>query len=257
MIALAIALAAPAVADAPAASPSPQNASRATEHTISGALIINPAGLYVRYDLRVPLAYGFSIGLLNNWQVYGNGVGVQLRWQTEPAWFETHLDLSTEPGFYLQRPPGARIGAELDPGAEDGDRTFGWRHNATWQTNINIRSDAWWLYSRTTALYRLRDFVEADTFGRMQIGDEASLEQATAIMRSVARWGEAARLWAYLEYTVGGVLDVGNRPNRPSAGFIVEGWPYDGASLNLDAFYSVAPGSLAGAGLITAWWFRW
>lgn len=254
MIALAIALCAPpAAADAP-----PVIAQSAPiEHTITGALIVNPAGLYVRYDLRIPLADGFSVGFLNNWQVYGNGVGLQLRWQTEPAWFETHLDLSTEPGIYLQRPPGARIGAELDAGAEDGERTFGWRHNATWQTNVNIRTDAYWLYSRTTLLYRLRDFVEADTFGRMQIGDERSIEQATAVMRSLARWSDGGRLWAYLEYTVGGVLDVGTRPNRPSAGLIIEGWPYDGATLNLDAFYSVAAGSLAGPGLIAAWWFRW
>lgn len=226
------------------------------EHAISGALIVNPAGLFVRYDLGLPVGGGLRLGLFDSWQVYGNGVGAQLRWQTDPAWLETHLDLSTEPGFYLQQPAGARIGAELDPGVEDGERTFAWRHNATWQTNINIRTDAWWLYSRTTLLLRLRDFVEADTFQQMQIGDERSIEQATAVLVKLTDWGDG-RLWGYVEYTVGGVLDIGTRPNRPSGGVILEGWPTRGASLNLDGFYSIAPGALRGAGLITAWWFRW
>lgn len=226
------------------------------EQAISGALIINPAGLFVRYDLGFPLGGGLRLGVLNNWQVYGNGVGAQVRWQTEPAWFETHLDLSVEPGFYLQQPRGARIGAELDPGVEDGDRTFGWRQNATWQTNLNIRTGSWWLYSRTTLVLRLRDFIEADVFQQMQVEDERSIEQATALLFRVTDWG-AGRLWAYAEYTIGGVLDVGTRPNRPSAGVILEGWPAEGASINLDGFYSIAPGALRGAGFITAWWLRW
>lgn len=226
------------------------------EHTLSGALIINPAGLFVRYDVGVPIGGGLRLGLFDSWQVYGNGIGAQIRWQTDPAWFETHLDLSTEPGFYLKQPAGARVGAELDPGAEDGARSFGWRHNATWQTNLNIRSGGWWLYSRTTLLLRLRDFVGADVFQRMQVEDERSLEQATALLFRVTDWG-SGRLWAYGEYTIGGVLDVGVRPNRPSAGVIIEGWPTRGASLNFDGFYSVAAGSLAGPGFITAWWFRW
>ena len=229
----------------------------AVEQLVSGALILHPEGLYVRYDARFPLGGGLSVGVFDSWQVYGNGVGVQLGWQADPAWIETHVDVSAEPGYYVQRPDDARIGPGIDGTADAADRAFGWRGVAAWQTQINLRSGGFWLYSRTTALARLRSFVEADTFQQQQVGHELALDQATAAMGRIAGDDAHAAWWIYGEYTVGGVLDVGTRPHRVSAGVIAERWPADAVTLNLDLFYSVAPSPLDGPGLIAAWWIRW
>lgn len=262
MIALAIALLSPApepATDPPPATPDPPAAIAAPQasvwrHGLHGAMIVNPLGLFVRYDATRPMGGGLKLGLFSNWQVYGNGFGAQIGYETDPLWFETHLDLSTEPGWYNQLPGDARIGAGIDPGTDAIDRRFGWRHNATWQTNVNIRQAGWWIYSRTTAVLRLRDFIEADTFSQMQVRTELSIEEAAALGYSLWQAGDR-QFWIYAEHTIGGVWNVGVRPNRPSLGLILENVP-DGTVFNLDVFYSFAPGTLAGLGAIGAWWVK-
>lgn len=254
MIALAVALLAPpATAEAPEPVVEQAEADR-WSHGLHGAMIVNPLGLFVRYDASRDMGGGLKLGLFSNWQVYGNGFGAQIRYETDPLWFETHLDLSTEPGWYNQLSADDRIGAGIDPGNDAIDRTFGWRHNLTWQTNINIRTASWWLYSRTTAILRLRDFIEADTFTQMQVQTELSIEEAAALGYSLWHVGDR-RFWVYAEHTIGGVWLVGTRPNRPSLGLILENVPKD-TVFNLDVFYSFAPGTLAGLGAIGAWWVK-
>ncbi len=222
---------------------------------LSGALILNPEGLYARYDHGEPLAdSGFWVGGFATFLFYSNELGVQLQYITDPALVEVHLDLAFEPGFFRKVPTGQ------PPQGEDAGRTAATRFVARAQSNINLQLDHVWLYSRTTALYRHRDFLEDDTILELQIAREYSLEQAAAAFVRLAGTPpsqsaapEPAGLWLYAEYTLGGILDVGTRPNRVSLGLLSEDWPRRGTTLNLDLFYSFAA-PIDGPGLIFAWW---
>ena len=221
----------------------------AQQQTLTGALITHPVGAYVRYDVDTPLGYGVDIGLFNEFLFYSNQVGVQLGVETTPAWLKLTLDLGVDPGVFLKLSPD-------EPYREDGKRDFGVRYLVRPQLLINLRSEQWWLYSRTTGIYRHRGFREADTFQGIALGNELSVEQAYALMRRVGRTGPRAT-WLYIEHTVGHLRSYGIRPNRISGGVITERWPWSNAILNLDLYYSLAAPPLSGPGALLTWVVTW
>lgn len=221
-------------------------------HLITGAVIINPEGAFLRYDVGWDLGDGFTLGLYDEFLVFANGVGLQLSWHTDPAWLEVHVDAGAEPGFFLK----------LEPGQGKGDvttRTFGVRYLVKPQLNLNIRDSEWWLYSRTTGIYRYRSERQEEVFRDLVLDDEWSIEQASALMYRFAgaKPGLGVSWWGYGEHTVGRIRGQGVIPNRLSGGLIVEGWPTRQATLNLDVFYSYARVPLDGWGTIASWFIRW
>ncbi len=231
--------------------------------TLNGGVITNPAGLYTQYTYSVPVGdEGLRLGAFSNFQVYSNEFGVQFQYLTDPAFFEVHLDLAFEPGVFRKLPRSRREEPITDENAPE--RTAGWRAIVRLQSNFNLQLAFFWFYSRTTAQLRYRNFVEQDTFNLVTIEREWSIEQATATffrltgtppaLVSPAKPGPS--LWTYVEYTVGGIRDVGTRPNRVSAGLLSENWPGEGTVLNLDLYYSFAE-PIDGPGAIFVYWIKW
>ncbi|MFN3201466.1 MAG: hypothetical protein ACE366_23895 [Bradymonadia bacterium] len=222
-------------------------------HTLTGALIVNPEGLFLRYDAGWDVGDdGFGLALYNEWLVFANGLGVQLSYKTDPAWLEFHVDAGAEPGFFLK----------LGPDQGKGDvttRTYGLRWLVRPQMNLNIRTSDWWLYSRTTGVYRHRGFRQEEIFRDLILDEEWSIEQASALMYRFAGAlpGQGVSWWGYGEHTVGRIRGQGVIPNRVSGGVILEGWPTSSALLNLDVFYSYARVPLDGWGGIVSWYIRW
>ena len=156
----------------------------------------------------------------------------------ERRWLAFTVEGGVEPGFFKT--------------PDDPDRSFGWRTLVRGVLDLNIRSDDYWLYWRTTALYRHRGFEEDATFRELVLDEERSVEQATAVMRRVAD-----RVWVYGEYTVGYIGDIGVYPNRPSAGVVVERWPWPETGFNLDVYYSLVAPPLDGLGGLLVMWCAW
>ena len=229
-----------------------------TSDTLSGGVILNPTGGFLRYDHQERLGEsGLWLGGFANFLFYSSEFGLQLQYVTDPAFFEVHLDLAFEPGLF-RRVPRSGPRPQTDP-----ERTAGTRYIAKLQSNINLKFDHIWLYSRTTALYRHRNFRELDTVLQLEVEREVRVEEAVALFARVAGRAPAATetkekpgLWVYAEYTVGSVLGVGERPNRVSTGLLSENWPGSGTVLNLDLFYSFAE-PIEGPGMIFAWWLSW
>jgi len=217
--------------------------------SITGVVITNPVGAYMRYDVDVPVGGGFEVGLFDEFLFYSNTAGLKLGWATTPEWLRLTVDLGVDPGWFMKLAPDESY-------REEGERTFGVRYLVRPQLLINIRSDQWWLYGRTTGVYRHRDFREADTFQGISLGKEASIEQAYALMRRIGGTAPAA-IWVYLEHTVGALRDFGTRPNRISAGVFTEEWPWSQVVLNLDLYYSFAASPLAGPGALFTWVAVW
>lgn len=242
---------APGAPTAVAAQPSPDT------HLLTVAAITLPVGASLRYDwlraLGEPSHAGARAGLYASYLFYSVELGARVGWAAVPEWLELHLDLGAEPGFFRKLDPAA-VPAD-PPGRGDVPRTFGARWVARAQANLNLRFGRVWLYGRTTALFRWRDFLEDDVFNRIRIRTEASLEQATAAMYRVFGDDRAAAVWAYAEYTVGGVLDVGVRPHRGSGGVVVERFPVDSVTVNVDLFYSGVR-DFRGPGVIVVVWVR-
>jgi hypothetical protein len=227
-------------------------------HSLTGGLITNPIGLYTQYTYSHPLGDdGWRLGAFHNFLVYSGEFGLQLQYVTDPAFWEIHLDLAIEPGVFRQLP------SRDAKGPEPAERTPGTRAIARLQSNLNLQLAHIWFYSRTTALLRYRDFLEEDTIQRLVIAREWSLEQATATFFRVAGTPPlltspnppGPALWTYLEWTIGGVRDVGARPNRLSAGLLTERWLSRDLVLNLDFYYSFAQ-DLEGPGLILVYWYK-
>lgn len=228
-------------------------------HTLSGGVITNPEGLFLRYDYGEPLGEsGWWLGGFANHLVFSNEFGVQLQFQTDPAFFEVHLDLAFEPGVFR------KLNATNRQSPDPPDRTAGMRYVARAQSNFNLKLAHVWFYNRLTGLFRYRDFQEQDTFLDFELGRETSIENATAlffrlggtppVLTSPNPPGPA--LWTYVEYTIGGVRGVGDYPNRISTGLFSEHWPAQGVLLNLDLFYSFAEPN-DGPGAILLFWFIW
>jgi len=214
----------------------------------SGAIITLPAGGYLRYDWSSLRSSGVRFGLFTTFAVFSEEVGMQLGWIADPPFLEAHIDLAAEPGVYRQ----------LD-GLEDDsfpERTFGWRRIARGQVNLNLRFGPWWIYSRTTGLGRYRDFVELDEFRSFRVGNEYSIEQATAPIYRVGTSGKGS-FWVYAEHTIGGVDHIGIAPHRVSTGVITERWLLDGLSMNVDVYWSFEETTGRGAGVILAWWMSY
>lgn len=233
---------------APASTPAPaEKPLSVLEYTqqISGAVITLPVGGYLRYDWTSHRQSGVRFGLFTTNAIFSEEIGLQLGWIADPPFFEAHLDLAAEPGVYLQLD---------DPEDETpAERTFGWRRIARGQINFNLRFGDWWIYSRTTGFGRYRDFVEHDEFRSIRIGNEYSIEQATAPIYRAGTAGKAS-FWIYAEHTVGAVDGVGVVPHRVSTGLITERWLLDGLSMNVDVFWSFEKNTGRGAGGIFAWW---
>jgi hypothetical protein len=216
---------------------------------VTGATITHPVGAFVRYDLSRDLGSGFSAGLYDEFLFYSNGVGLTLAWRADPAWIRFTLDLGVEPGWFMQLAPNA-------PYRENGERQFGLRTLVRPRIHLNIRNDRWWLYGRTTGLYRGRDFREADSFKGIAIKNEMSIDQAYALMRRIGG-ADPVAVWFYVEHTVGYLRGFGVRPNRFSAGFVSEDWPRTGVGLNLDLYYSIAAPPIEGPGVVANWFIAW
>jgi hypothetical protein len=220
-------------------------------HLVTLAAITLPVGASLRYDwLRAasnPARAGARLGLYASYLFYSVELGGRVGWAAVPEWVELHLDLGTEPGFFRKLDPAA-LPAD-PPGRGEVPRTAGVRFVARAQANLNLRFGRLWLYGRTTALLRWRDFLEDDVFNRIRIRTEVSVEQATAAMVRVAGAESGASLWLYGEYTVGGVVDVGARPHRVSTGAVIERFPLDAVTADFDLFYSVVP-DFRGVGVI-------
>lgn len=217
----------------------------------SGAIITRPAGGYLRHDWKyMPGTSGIHYGLFDSYAIVSNETGVLVGWVSDPAFLEVHVEAAAEPGFYVKLEPGV-------PLEEEKVRTFGMRYVARAQANTNLRTGRWWIYGRTTAIARFRDFVEDDEFRAIEIEDEWSIEQATALIYRVNA-SESPGFWVYGEHTVGGVDRIGTIPHRLSAGIITEHWLRKGFSMNLDLFWSLQErGGGRGPGAIFAWWWRW
>jgi len=216
----------------------------AVRRGFSGAVITTPVGAYARYDHSLRLGdTDLWLGFFDTFLFYADAAGAQLAWRTEPAWLDLHVDAAAEPGFYVHAP--------------DTDRTFDWRFLLSPQLDLNLIFGDVWLYSRTTGVFRHRAFREDDTFQGLTLGDERSIEQATAVLIRVTGHAGNTALWLYAEHTIGGIAGAGVRPNRPSGGAVLEGWPTAGVTLDLDAFYSFAPAPTHGPGALFAWWIDW
>lgn len=230
------------------------------QHLISGGLQYNPLGTGHRYDLTRPLDGGFRVGLYSYFQVYSNSVGAQVGYTNRLGWLETHLDVAIEPGFFV-RNEDVPAGTVPEQGIIlKAPRKFGTRRILRWQTNVNIKLDHIWIYSRTTAMLRSRDFIHFDEFQGIIVQHERWFEEAFALMRRVGGHppGPAAENglpshWLYAEYTIGVLDGYGSRPNKPSIGYIGERWPWPSTTFAFDVYYSFAPEPIDGPGFIFAY----
>jgi hypothetical protein len=172
---------------------------------------------------------------------------------TKPEFLEVHLEAALEPGFYIHLPKDG-----IPPGAgPPSKRTLDLREVVRAQANLNLRWDRYWIYGRSTAEARFRNFHEYDEFREIEVErQEYSFEQAIAPIYRVGPL-DGPGYWLYGEYTVGAVRDVGTLPHRVSAGIITEEWLAKGLSLDLDLYYSFAKDPGPGPGVIFAWWYAW
>jgi hypothetical protein len=153
------------------------------------------------------------------------------------------LSLGAEPGVFIRS-------EELDE-----SRTPGIRAVARARAELNLRSERVWLYSRSTAVGRLRSFEERDPHRDVVLDRELSGEEALALLVAPHRFGERGAVWVYAEWTIAGAIDVGLLDNRPSVGAIVEDlWP--GFTFDLDLYYSLREGALEGFGVLLYVWWR-
>ncbi len=237
-----------------AAAPHPAAPSRIT-HATQGAVITRPAGAYVRHDIRYRVGdSGLRVGVFDSFLSVSNEIGSSVGFATVPEWLSLQAEIAAEPGYYLQTP---RADA----------RTLGIRTVARGQMNINLRASRFWLYSRTTAGVRLRNFDERDAFRDLVLRRESFVEQATALLVRVNEPAspEHASFWLYGEYTVGRVDSSGSpaattavtMPNRISGGVISESFLSKALFINLDLFWSMAPPPTDGFGAILAFWIAW
>jgi hypothetical protein len=215
----------------------------AQDSSLTGGVILNPAGLYTTYSRRVAgAATGPGLSVYNTFLFYSDEFGLGAQYTTDPAILEVHTQVGFEPGVFQRA--GTR------------GRKARWR--AVWRTqaNLNLKLDSFWLYSRTTALLRYRNFVEVDTINKIEIAREWSVEEAFAPFVRILGSPGRAGLWGYTEYTVGAIRDVGIRTNRVSAGLLTEHWPTSAISLNVDLFWSFAE-PLSGPGAILIYFLGW
>lgn len=228
----------------------------------TGGVITTPLGLYLRHDLAAASTGPWGdvrLGVFSQWLVFSNELGVRASWHTDPGVLALSLEGAIEPGLFIENVPSVRS-------LLDAPRVGHARQRLTAQAAVNLKLDSWWLYSRSTASVKLRDFVEYDPYQDIVIKDELDLEQATALFVRLAalrplgaRVPDAAhrsQLWLYAEHTVGLVFDLARdapsstRPNRLSAGLVMENFPARDVALNLDVFYSFADTPRPGPGVI-------
>ena len=235
----------------------------------SGGFITNPTGLFLRHDyslattlLPTILGEGFwgdvEVGVYHLYQVFSNEFGAQLAWQTEPALLRLSLDMGFEPGAFIEVDQ-TQSGVIYDT---DSTRASHLRRILRAQALVNFKLDSFWIYSRSSVLFRDRDFVEYDAFQEVTLQREVQLEQATALFLPVVELpalakkdGLRSRLWGYGEYTVGTLLGTDVRPNRVSMGVVTENFPAPYVGVNLDVFYSFANAPITGPGVIFVYFF--
>lgn len=235
----------------------------------SGGLITNPTGLFVRHDYSLattllPSLLGegfwgdFEVGVYHLYQVFSNEFGTQLAWQTDPPLLRLSLDMGIEPGAFIAVDP-SQPGVTYDTNSE---RSFHLRGILRAQALVNFKLESFWIYSRSTMLWRDRDFVEYDAFQEVNLQREVQLEQATALFLPVVelpalakKEGLRSTLWGYGEYTVGTLVGTDVRPNRVSVGIVTENFPAPYVGVNLDVFYSFANAPITGPGVIFVYFF--
>ncbi len=232
----------------------------------AGGVLTRPYGAFLRHDvaidtgaLRALLGEGpwgdLRVGAFTQWLVYSNELGARVSWLTAPELLILSVEAAIDPGLFIH---GGQVARLLD----DPPRTGGLRQRVSAQALVNLKLDWWWLYSRSTASYRHRDFDEWDPYNGVVLRDEASVEQATALFLKIAPLKavrsdavKPAVLWGYGEYTIGWLFENGARPNRTSVGLLVEHFPAPDFFINLDVAYSFAAAPIDGVGVILLYGF--
>lgn len=182
----------------------------------------------------------------------GTGVGVFFYWYEAQALARvTLLD-----GFLvLNGQLAAEPGAFKDASARDEPRRFRLRPLGRGRAELNVRNDAVWLYSRTTAWSRHRRVAEYDPFNDVVFptGLEGTLEQATALMFSPSGAAER-KVWVYGEATLEASVGIGWINRRAHLGVILEKLR-PAVSVNLDTYYSFMDTAVGGPGAqVVVWW---
>ena len=136
----------------------------------------------------------------------------------------------------------------------DAGRRFAVHPLGRGRIELNMRDDHFWLYSRSTGLYRRRSFAEHDPYRGADFGlDEWSVEQSVALMGCLARQGER-RWWLYFEGTLEAAVGVGWLDRMPRAGVLVEQLA-PRISVDLDLYWSLMDTAVGGPGaLFGLWW---
>jgi hypothetical protein len=228
----------------------------------AGGVLTRPYGAFLRHDVAVdtgllPALLGdgpwgdVRVGAFSQWLVYSNEFGGRVSLLTHPELLILSLEGAVDPGLFIH-------GGELP----DPVRTGGLRSRLSAQAVVNVKLDWWWLYSRSTATLRHRDFDEWDPYNGVVLRDEASVEQATALFLKIAPLkalrvdrAKPPALWGYGEYTIGWLFDHGARPNRTSIGLLTEHFPAPDLFIDLDVAYSFAPAPIDGVGVILLYGF--
>lgn len=214
------------------------------EWLLTAAARTKPAGAIAGAEVLFPLSEdrSWAAGPYASYAFYWAELGAKLQARAAGGLLTGSLWLGGEPGFFIP--------AE----AQSDDRRGGARALARARVELNLRSDRFWLYCRSTAEARARSFAERDPYRDAVFDRELSGEQALAVMFSPLRFGPDGALWVYVEGTIGGAVEQGLLDLRPSSGLVLEA-PWSGWTFNADLYWSLREGALNGLGaLFFVWW---
>lgn len=204
----------------------------------------NPAGLglwgdlWFEADRRGDLEVGPGAGIFFFWYE----AQAKARFTLLDGLLVLNAQGAAEPGWFI---PADR---------PEGTRQFMLRPLGRLRAELNVRTDLWWLYSRTTGWTRSRAWAEYDPFNDVNFarGLELSIEEAVALMLSPS--GKAKRkAWFYVEATLEGSRGIGWVNRRAHVGSILEKLTPT-ISLNLDAYYSFMDTRVGGPGVQVVLW---
>ena len=207
----------------------------------TGVVRTTPAGGYLGIDGLLPLSESLKAGMSFSYFYYWAELGTKLQWRYLDGFLVADLQLAAEPGDFIRSSDRSR-------------RVPGLRGMVRGRLEMNLRTDAFWLYTRSTAVGRVRTFEEYDPFIDVVLDNELTVEQAIAPMLHLFSSGDDTKLWLYVEGTVVAEVSRGLIEARPSVGMVYENL-LDGFTINLDAYYGLKDGITEGFGLLLfAWW---
>lgn len=224
--------------------PAVQEASAAAKPQVKPVFMLagrsRPAGAGVTITLPVdfgPIAAGPAFGLYYYW--YELDLFVQKT--VLGGFFVGSGWVGWEPGWFIPAD---------DP---EGSRVWGPRALARARVEFNLRNDHFWVYTRSTGVFRDRAFPEYDPYRGAVLDTEWSGEQSVALLACPIRQGER-RWWLYAELTLEAEAEAGWLERMPRAGLIVEQL-VPGVTIDLDVYYSLMGPPLGGLGVLgVVWW---